>query len=313
MTTWLFDHLRCPECLASPLKADESSLACPGCGAKYPRRGETPVLLRRDNELFPPADYAAAQVPAPAPRPWRRWLLPDSSINVSRDRVLSRHLFAPVDRDRHVLVVGAGTQREGFEAPAGGDPRLHLHYCDVDIRALVDCFGDLHDLPFVDGCFDGVIATAVLEHVMRPDRAVDEIHRVLRPEGLFYSEIPFMQQVHEGAYDFTRYSLSGHRQLLRRFHELDSGLVAGPGTALVWSMEHFASAFFPSAGMRRGARAMTRLLTFWLKYADYLVLDSPAAMDAASCTYILGAKRAGETSPADIVARYRGGRPLSHR
>jgi len=57
--------------------------------------------------------------------------------------------------------------------------------------------------------FDAVWIQAVLEHVLDPVRVVAEIHRVLRPGGLVYSEIPFMQEVHEGAYDFTRFRLSG--------------------------------------------------------------------------------------------------------
>ncbi len=56
-----------------------------------------------------------------------------------------------------------------------------------------------------------------------------EIHRVLRPGGIVYADTPFLQQVHEGAYDFTRFTDSGHRFLFRRFERIDSGSVAGCG------------------------------------------------------------------------------------
>lgn len=98
-------------------------------------------------------------------------------------------------------------------------------YCDIDSNAEVDLFCDAHELPFVERVFHGVIITAVLEHVLYPERVVNEIHRVLVDGGAIYSEIPFMQQVHEGAYDFTRYTLSGHRLLMNQFQELSNCLV----------------------------------------------------------------------------------------
>jgi ubiquinone/menaquinone biosynthesis C-methylase UbiE len=67
---------------------------------------------------------------------------------------------------------------------------------------------DGHQLPIADGSVDGVWIQAVLEHVLDPSIVVQEIHRVLTPGGVVYAETPFMQPVHEGAYDFTRFSLS---------------------------------------------------------------------------------------------------------
>ena len=37
--------------------------------------------------------------------------------------------------------------------------------------------------------------------------------------GIVYAETPFMQQVHEGAYDFTRYTVLGHRYLFKKFKQ----------------------------------------------------------------------------------------------
>ena len=67
-------------------------------------------------------------------------------------------------------------------------------------------------MPFKE--IDLVIIQAVLEHVMYPNKVVSEIYRVLKNDGLIYSETPFMQQVHEGPYDFSRFTESGHRLFL---------------------------------------------------------------------------------------------------
>lgn len=40
------------------------------------------------------------------------------------------------------------------------------------------------DLPFPDESFDGIWSVTVLEHVPQPERALEEIARVLRPEGV---------------------------------------------------------------------------------------------------------------------------------
>jgi hypothetical protein len=77
-----------------------------------------------------------------------------------------------------------------------------------------------------------------LEHVLDPSAVVAEIHRVLKPDGYVYAETPFMQQVHERAYDFSRFTRSGHRWLFRQFDEIDAGPITGPATAFLWSMRY---------------------------------------------------------------------------
>ena len=52
---------------------------------------------------------------------------------------------------------------------------------------------------------------------------------MLKDDGLVYAETPFLQQVHGGPYDFTRFTHLGHRRLFRKFIELESGATAGAG------------------------------------------------------------------------------------
>ncbi len=209
--------------------------------------------------------------------------------------------------------MGGGNQKRDLDRLMSEYSNIKLIYSDVDVNADVDLFCDAHDLPFQDQVFHGIITTAVLEHVLYPEKVVSEMHRVLKDGGVIYSEIPFMQQVHEGAYDFTRYTLSGHRRLFNYFSEISSGLVAGPGTVLVWSIEHFALCFTGNNTSRLLTKAMVRLVFSWLKYFDYLFKNNPQALDGASCTYFLG-KKSTEKVVSDqmIIERYKGANNLRH-
>ena len=75
--------------------------------------------------------------------------------------------------------------------------------------------GDAHVLPFKDGCFEILISKDTLEHFLRPWRVVDEVHRVLKKEGLFIIWVPFMHPFHGN--DVYRYSPLGLRYLLHNF------------------------------------------------------------------------------------------------
>jgi hypothetical protein len=121
-----------------------------------------------------------------------------------------------------------------------------------------------------------------------------------------------MQQVHEGAYDFTRYTYNGHCRLLNSFQKIEAGMVAGPSTALVWAIEHFVIAFPSKPWMRHVLKSLARLSFWWLKYLDYFLVARPQAMDGASCTYFLGRKSTHATSDLEIVLGYVGAKRVRH-
>jgi len=244
---------------------------------------------------------------------WIARLIPDISFNLTSVRCLQRLASSlRTDRSASLLVIGGGKQRRWLDQILKPFPHILCVYSDVDVRADVDYFFDAHEIPFVDGTFDGVIVSAVLEHVLSPERVVQELRRVLKTEGFVYSEVPFMQQVHEGAYDFTRYTLSGHRRLFNYFDEVEGGMVAGPGTVLAWTLENFVLAFLEGPKSRLAAKALVRLAVFWMKYFDFFLVNKQAAFDAASCTYFLGRKREQAVPDEEIIRGYRGAKTMRH-
>jgi len=309
--------LRCPA-TGAELEPAPHSLRTSDGARSYPVVGGVPILIDRERSLFDPADYLAA--PSPPARAsltdalkgaarWIRDLPPGLSRNIAGEPTLRRLVGLLRERPEtgarpRVLVVGGAAVGVGLEAVLGaGD--LEVIGSDVSLTANVSVVCDGHDLPFRDGVFDAVVCQAVLEHVLDPQRVADEIWRVLAPGGLIYSEVPFMAQVHAGAFDFTRFSHLGHRRLWRRFDEIESGIDSGPGMALGWSILYCVRALTPRS-LWPAAERLVSLLFFWLKYLDPWVAAKPAALDAAFGTFFLGHRRESALDDRAIVRGYRG-------
>jgi len=234
-------------------------------------------------------------------------LLPSLTVNVSSEKNYEKFAKCLLSSSSTpiVLVIGGQILGKGMEALTA-NPAIELVESDVAFGPQTTLICDAHDLPFKPDFFDGVIAQAVLDDVVDPYRATDEIHRVLKAGGFVYAEVPFMQQVHGGAYDFTRFTHLGLRRLFRKFEEVASGVVPGPGTALSWSLSYFLLSFTEAKLARAMIHSFSRLLFSPLKYFDYYLNDKAGAIDAASGCYFLG-KRATKVLPDhELVRLYKG-------
>jgi SAM-dependent methyltransferase len=57
---------------------------------------------------------------------------------------------------------------------------------------------DAKSLPFRDASFDFAVASQLLEHLNRPERAVSEAYRILRPGGYFLVDVPWLYEIYRG-------------------------------------------------------------------------------------------------------------------
>jgi SAM-dependent methyltransferase/uncharacterized protein YbaR (Trm112 family) len=311
------NRLRCPVCDAGlNLAAEEARCVAAGCGRRFPIVDGVPILINESNSVFSLDDFERRRNTTLKLQQSRMesllagvlGLLPhiSASVGTTRNYASFRDLLLTQAEQPNVLVIGGSIQGQGMEALTGSRD-LELVATDVSFGPLTAVVCDAHDIPFADETFDGAIAQAVLEHVVDPQRCVAEIHRVLKRDGLVYAETPFMQQVHLGRFDFTRFTHSGHRRLFRLFEEIAAGAVCGPGMALAWSYQYFLLSFASSRAMRGVIRAFARLTSFYLKYADRYLIDKPAALDAASGFFFMGRKAGTIFTDRELIKYYKGG------
>jgi SAM-dependent methyltransferase/uncharacterized protein YbaR (Trm112 family) len=309
------DLLRCPVC-KGVLKDGGEQLVCAQapCGASFPKiQDGVPVLINETNSIFEIADFVHHKDTffklgdRTDERRALRSFLPTYSANWAARRNFAklRTLLHERTERARVLVIGGSFLAKGMEDLLA-DPALELVETDVSLGPRTQVVMDAHDIPFANSSFDAVIAQAVLEHVLDPHRCVAEIHRVLRPSGIVFSETPFMQQVHGGRWDFTRWSLQGLRRLFRNFRELDAGPLAGPGTVLGWSWRYLLAGFAPGRKWGTASKIIARITGWPLKYLDWISFNREAFRDGASGYYFFGERSETQLADKELMRLYEG-------
>ena len=93
----------------------------------------------------------------------------------------------------------------------------------------------------------------------------------------------------------------------RCFDEVESGISVGPGSMLCWSLIYFLVSFCNTPRQAMFAKAIGRLLFFWLKYFDYMLNNRKGAMDSAGGFYFVGRNQKTVCYTLnDLVSDYRG-------
>jgi SAM-dependent methyltransferase len=131
---------------------------------------------------------------------------------------------------------------------------------DIQRGAGVQIIGDAQALGIRDASFDVVLCTEVLEHIPDPQRAIDEMFRVLVPGGQLLLTTRFLFPIHDAPHDYFRFTKYGLRHLLRRFDitELEEETDA-VGTLAV---------LLQRLGMQAETLHQTPLRAIWLLWAQ---------------------------------------------
>ena len=117
-----------------------------------------------------------------------------------------------------IMEVGSGVKNHRSDFPGKRFVTL-----DINPESGADIIGDAHAIPAEDASFDCVMAQDVLEHLHSPQVFIQEIKRVLRPQGYVLVTAPFLHPYHGGMNagnycpDYYRFSEDGLRFLFKDF------------------------------------------------------------------------------------------------
>lgn len=288
------------------------TLFCQWCSKEYPSVDGIPILINDNNSVFKISDYldggaytgasgyAGSLDDTRGVRKLYRRLVralreasPSNRFSV-KDAI---ELIKAELPNAEILVIGSGDTSFGADA-------VHT---DVAFGANVQCIADSHDLPFVDGSFDACIACAVLEHVVDPYRCVQEIMRVLNSSGYVYAETPFLQPVHMGAHDFTRFTYLGHRRLFRYFEEIKSGIAIGPGSSSGQTFRYALASVSDNPAIRKWLRFLGLVISYPSRWVDYLSRGNDSSYDSASGFFFFGRLSDRPLADRELLKLYKGG------
>lgn len=212
--------LRCVECNSAVQYQSSANLSCESCGRAFPiERGVLHLKMQYQGNNAIAADYYNGSL-WPKFRFWE-WVahLPRGGERKARNEVL-RHL--PNLSGTKLLDVAMGDGRNLPQIPRdcqvwGVDiSRVLLEkslrdYPDRNLRLIV---GEAEALPFPDNTFDNMFSLGALNHVNDPGKALLEMARVVKPDGLIVvadelPDLPNRQIAHKlGLYKLQKWILS---------------------------------------------------------------------------------------------------------
>ncbi|WP_082224223.1 bifunctional 2-polyprenyl-6-hydroxyphenol methylase/3-demethylubiquinol 3-O-methyltransferase UbiG [Halorubrum sp. T3] len=234
-----------------------------------------------------------------------RSYLPSPTLNIAAEPI-HRHIEQNIGPDGTVLIVGCGDGGEGLSGFS--EEFLEKNVIGTDIREtnFTELLSDIHRLPVRDESIDAVVCQAVLEHIEDVNVAIDELTRILKPSGLLYIDVPFLQGYHALPTDYRRFTSIGLEKTVtkeRSVQTIDSGASKGPTSVLVWvTCEYLAYLLsFGNYKLRKSLSVGFRILTFWVKYFDKLFLKThefdTESMTIPSAVYWYGRKVDKSVSP----------------
>lgn len=130
-----------------------------------------------------------------------------------------------ISKEKIILDVGGGDPFTKWLA-SYKDLFRHCDYktLDYDATTGADIIGDIHDIPLEAGSIDAIICHSVLEHVVNPIKAVNELYRVLKPQGKVFVHVPSIYPYHarKGHYgDYWRFFDDTLIELFKEFSKVE--------------------------------------------------------------------------------------------
>lgn len=198
---------------------------------------------------------------------------PMPTLNIIPNKTIKELQHKIFIKDKLILNVGSGDNMGCGQKLWNNISTREYKITNLDIEEgpNVDLIGDAHNLNFEDNYFDVIISQATIEHLHTPIKAVNEFYRTLKPGGILYIEVPFLQGFHADPHDYQRYTLQGLKILLADFKEFKSGVSVGPFCSLVWLIRDGFSSCFKNRFLYLTSRFILGWILSPIRYLDYLI------------------------------------------
>ena len=222
------DIFKCPGCHSAGLIFNGDDIFCKSCGSHYSRKKDKFIFIDAGHaEITDPMDRIKFRL-----KKFGRlynfmiWLIsPVFTYNHTR-RFIRKYISG-----KQVTALNIGS----------GSSRLSQDIINIDIIDYeeVDIVCDITSLPFENESIDCVLNIAVLEHLPEPAIVVDEIHRVLKHDGMLLCYIPFIVGFHASPHDYSRMTFEGMKYLFRNFNIIELNVGGGPTSGLLWIFQEW--------------------------------------------------------------------------
>ncbi|MBN2364985.1 MAG: class I SAM-dependent methyltransferase [Calditrichaeota bacterium] len=111
--------------------------------------------------------------------------------------------LAPLKNHEKILEIGSGG---GFVVENFGKKKPFYIPLDIPVQNLrkirnrnsypvSPCCGDAYKLPFRSATFERVVMAEVLEHLAEPEKVLQELRRILKPDGLLMLSVPYKEKI----------------------------------------------------------------------------------------------------------------------
>jgi len=145
-------------------------------------------------------------------------LLPNSfGKSVSRIS-LDIELKSQFKRLKPGVVLDVGSKHSPYKKYIPNTKYMRL---DINKKSLPDICCDLHKIKWQSNYFDTVVATEVLEHLYNPQKAINEIYRILKPGGICILSTRFIFVYHPDPKDYYRFTWDSLKYLFRKFSTIE--------------------------------------------------------------------------------------------
>lgn len=196
----ILDILQCPQC--GLIFGEGSNLTCNSCKTDYSYTLKGALDLRLKKPKKYPLTFELGED------------LPNQSnldINPLEMNATPEVDYSGVDMPHHMSQVTlshlpAAQGPKSLALDLGCGPKRHKEICqhagfeyvgvDLDASQSATILGNAQSLPFKDNSFELIVSIAVLEHIRFPFVAMQEVYRVLKPNGRFLGTVAFSWPFH---------------------------------------------------------------------------------------------------------------------